>query len=440
MSLFLKRVWGRTNLSSGAAPSVAALSLAALAVACGSPDDATELGVSAEDLESRAYVISEGSNELFVVDLSNMSEVGKVDTSVGIGPNANHMSMLSLDGRKMYITASEQDTLVVVDTTTLEVIRQVPLGAHPTHAETCPGCGVDGHDQLWVVNEGGEHSEEERGEHSEEEGEPGEVHPGSVSIVDMVTDEVVRTFSDPSLVIPHFVRFHDRTAYIPSIGGNQITVLNIDSFRVEDVLVLDGETGPGACSGDPCGFADAQIDQNGLLVAAHIETGHVLSYDTVNHTRRPDIIAGNRPWSIFVDSLSNVFDTHLMPNWGDSTVSIIDRVEQREVARSPEGDQESYGVNYSPLAEGEAFVLNTVKERVTVIDRTSGELIEALEVGGTTETASTTGDGRYLLLPLSSSNQFVIYDVSTRAEVARFDDVGTYPWSVTTIGGQNYCH
>jgi YVTN family beta-propeller protein len=447
MSSFLKQVWRRVDFSRGVALPFAALPFAALPcaalpfaacaalVGCGSSDDATEVGVTPEDLANRAYVISEASNELFVVDLSNMSEVGKVDTSVGIGPNANHMSMLNLDGSKMYITASEQDTLVVVDTTTLEVIRQVPLGAHPTHAETCPGCGVDGHDQLWVVNEGGEHSEEEGGA-----GEPGEIHPGSVSIIDMVTDEVVRTFSDPSLVVPHFVRFHDRTAYIPSIGGNQITVLNIDSFQVEEVLVLDGATGPGACSGDPCGFADAQIDQNGLLVAAHIETGHVLSYDTVNRARRPDLITGNRPWSIFVDSLSNVFDTHLMPNWGDSTVSLIDRVEQREVARSPEGDQESYGVNYSPLAEGEAFVLNSVKERVAIIDRMSGELIEALDVGGTTETASTTGDGRFLLLPLSSSNQFAVYDVSTHAEVARFDDVGTYPWSVTTVGGQNYCH
>jgi YVTN family beta-propeller protein len=430
MSLSLKRIWRTANVSWCAAASFAVLS-----VGCGTSSDAGEAAATPADLANRAYVISEGSNELFVVDLSSLSEVGKVDTSVGIGPNANHMSMLNGDGSKMYITATDHDTLVVVDTTTLEVVRQVPLGAHPTHAEMCPGCGVDGHDQLWVVNEGGDHHAGEGGA-----GEPGEIHPGSVSVVDMVTDEVVRTFSDPSLVVPHFVRFHDRTAYIPSIGGNQITVVNVDTFQVEDVLLLDGVSQPGACSGDPCGFADAQIDRNGLLVAAHIETGHVLSYDTQSGARRPDLVTGDRPWSIFVDSLSNVFDTFLMPNWGDSTVSLIDRVERREVARSPEGDQESYGVNYSPLAEGEAFVLNTVKERVAVIDRTSGELIEALDVGGTTETASTTGDGRYLLLPLSSSNQFAVYDVVTKAEVARFDDVGTYPWSVTTVGGQNYCH
>jgi YVTN family beta-propeller protein len=342
--------------------------------------------------------------------------------------------MLSSDGSKMYITATDRDTLVVVDTTTLEVVRQIEVGAHPTHAEMCPGCGADGHDQLWVVNEGGDHGAEDAA--GAEDG----AHPGSISIVDMVTDDVVRTFSDASLVVPHFVRFRDRLAYIPSIGGNQITVVDRETFELRDVLLLEGVTAPGACSGDPCGFADAQIDQNGLLVAAHIETGHVLSYDTATSTRRPDLVTGDRPWSVFVDPLSNVFDTHLMPNWGDSTVSVIDRVQHREVARSREGDQESYGVNYSPLAEGEAFVLNTVKERVAVIDRMSGELIEALDVGGTTETASTTSDGRYLLLPLSSTNQFAVYDIATHSEVARFDEVGLYPWSVTTVGGQNYCH
>lgn len=138
--------------------------------------------------------------------------------------------------------------------------------------------------------------------------------------------------------------------------------------------------------------------------------------------------------------LSNDFDTHMMPNWGDSTVSVIDRVERREIARSAAGDQESYGVNYSPLAPGQAFVLNRVKERVAVIDRRTGNLLESLDVGGTTETAATTREGRYLLLPISSTNQFSAHDAAKRTEVARFDDVGVYPWSVTTVGGQNYCH
>jgi DNA-binding beta-propeller fold protein YncE len=177
-----------------------------------------------------------------------------------------------------------------------------------------------------------------------------------------------------------------------------------------------------------------------VLVAAHIESGHVVSFDTRSGERRPDLLTGSAPWAVYVDLMGTEPDAHLMPNWGDETVSLLDQREAREIARSLEGDQISYGVNFSPLAPGQAFVLNSLKERVAVIDSKSGELIEALDVGGTTETASTTKDGRHLLLPLSSTNQFAVLDMATRKEVARFDDVGVYPWSVTTMGGQNYCH
>jgi hypothetical protein len=33
-----------------------------------------------------------------------------------------------------------------------------------------------------------------------------------------------------------------------------------------------------------------------------------------------------------------------------------------------------------------------------------------------------------------------VWDIPEREEVMRFEGVGQYPWSVTTIGGQNYCH
>jgi DNA-binding beta-propeller fold protein YncE len=163
-------------------------------------------------------------------------------------------------------------------------------------------------------------------------------------------------------------------------------------------------------------------------------------YDTIASERLPDLTMGSRPWSVFVDTLSSDFDTLLMPNWGDATVSVIDRVALGEVARSSDGDVESYGVNYSPLAPGEAFVLNRQKEQVAVVDRVTGARIELLDVGGTTETGSTTADGKLLLLPISSSNELRVLDAATHGVVARFQDVGAYPWSVTTLGGQNYCH
>lgn len=420
--------WGRVAVLAVAA---GALGL----VGCGSEDSAqlTDIEVTEEQLANRAYVISEESDDLFIVDLSNMTEVGNVDTGISAEANGNHMAMLSQDGSKIYVSATLQNAMIVVDARSLEVIRRIDLGQRPTHAEACFDCAPYGRDELWVMNEDG--GGPAMGE--EDEDSSGQ---GSVSIIDMATDEVVRTIADDSFNVPHFVRFSDRHAYIPSIAGNQISVVDLDTYRVSDVLLVEGATEAGPCAADPCGFADAQIDANGLLVAAHIESGHVLSFDTRTTQRRPDLLTGSRPWSVFVDTLSDQFDTHLMPNWGDQTVSLLHRRERREIARSLEGDQESYGINYSPLAPGQAFVLNRMKERVAVIDRMSGSLIEALDVGGTTETASTTKDGRFLLLPISSTDQFAVLDVTTRKEVARFNDVGVYPWSVTTVGGQNYCH
>jgi YVTN family beta-propeller protein len=384
-------------------------------------------------------VVSEESDELFVVDLQSMTEVGRVDTRVGEGINQNHMALVSEDGLKVYVMATAKDSVVVVNALTLEVEKTIPVGSHTTHANACWGCGPGGRDELWVVNEGGSHEAEESGDHAEAS-EDAHGSEGSLSVIDMGTDEVVQTIEDASFMVPHFVRFAGRRAYVPSIGGNQISVVDLDSYVVSDVLLLEGTEAPSECSGDPCGFADAQIDGSGRLFAAHIETGRVVVYDTVARERFADVAGGAQPWSVFVDSFDASARTHLMPNWGDSTVSIFDRAERREIARSADGDRESYGDNYSPLAPDQASVLNRVKGQVAVTDRETGERDELLDVGGTTETGSTTADGRFLLLPISSQNEFRVLDAVTRNEVAVFDNVGQYPWSVTTVGGQNYCH
>src|SRR5687768_11558561 len=124
----------------------AVLGASALAtLACSSAEDRSRLSpldapdVSDEELANRAYVISELSNDLFIVDLSTMKAVGKVDTSISGEVNANHMAMLSRDGGKIYLSAADQDAIVVVDTRTLEISRRIDLGSHPTHSQACFG-------------------------------------------------------------------------------------------------------------------------------------------------------------------------------------------------------------------------------------------------------------------------------------------------------------
>ena len=84
--------------------------------------------------------------------------------------------------------------------------------------------------------------------------------------------------------------------------------------------------------------------------------------------------------------------------------------------------------------------MNRVRRNITVVDTALGTVNDVIATGGTTETASTTPDGKWIVATVSSSNQVVVIDAATHRIVKTFDGVGRYPWSVTIPLGQNYCH
>ncbi len=392
------------------------LSLSLLALSACSAEEADQELTPGNDLSKRAYVISELSDELYVIDTETMSHVGTVSTSLEAGElNANHMSVVSPDGSKIFITATDLGRVAVVDAESLELTGSIAVGAHDTHANARTAAN-----ELWVVNE----------------------DDNTVSVIDMDTEEVTHTIAHESIFVPHMVRFdqRDELAYIANIAGNQISVVDLETYEVVDTLLAPGVSEVGPCDADPCGFSDTQIDPDGLMFASYISSGTVLVYDTVSRERVAEIPVGPKPWSAFVDVVGGSRATYLVPNFGDSTVSVLDRSTLSQVAVSSEGDSESYGINYSPLAPDLAFVLNRNKNRIAVVNAVTGELVSAIDMGGTTETAATTADGRYLLAPVSSAGALSVLDVTTLEEVARFEGVGTNPWSVTTLSGQNYCH
>jgi YVTN family beta-propeller protein len=180
--------------------------------------------------------------------------------------------------------------------------------------------------------------------------------------------------------------------------------------------------------------------QDGVLYAAHAATGRVLLYDTLNRQKLPEVGVGQSPWIVFAEHpFAEVSRRYLGPNFADRTVSMIDGVARSVVATLP-GDSEAYGVNYSSLAPDKAFVMNRIREDIAVVDTARSEITMRIPVGGNTETASTTPDGRWIVATVSSANRVVVIDAVTNEVVKIFDNVGRYPWSVTIPGGQNYCH
>lgn len=384
---------------------------ALLACACGESEAASErVSDKSVALENRAYIVSRESEELTVIDLDNFEVVQRVPT----GGVENHMAELNADFSKIYVDSSDSDETVVIDARSFAITDRIITGKHPTHLTLDPHSGL-----LAIMLEG----------------------ENAIAMLDTEKDELVKKLEGFST--PHFMRFSrdGKWAYVANAGANHLTRVRMATLEIDGTIQLDG-TSAGSTVEDEGGFMDAQIDETGTLYAAHKDSGKVIVYDTISNTKLNELSVGKRPWIVFAEHpFAGVHLRHLVPNFGDATLSVINGERTyRRVTSILEGDEEAYGVNFSSLAPSLAFVMNRVRSDVAIVDTNVSEILERLDVGGNTETASTTADGKYIVAAVSSANRVVIIDVAKRAIHKILENVGRYPWSVTIPGGQNYCH
>ena len=377
---------------------------------CGSPATLSATA-STTPLEHRAYVVSRDSDDLTVLDLDRLEVLGAMKTC-GEG---DHMAELNADFSKVYVDSPGTHESIVIDARTLQITKRINLGLETTHISL----SKDGK-MLGVVNE----------------------YDNSVSFIDAVNDVEIKRLD--GFFTPHFVRWapDGKYAYVANIGAHHITQVDLSTLTISGHIVLDGFAGPpnATPAPDESGFADVQIDKDGILYAAHAKTGRVLVYDTNTRTKLKELTVGASPWIVYAEHPFTTIRHHVVPNFGDQTVSMIASNPAAISAVVAGADKQSYGVNYSPLVPELAFVMNRFKSEIAVMNTESGTRVNTIPVGGTTETAATTADGKYIVAAVSSANQVVVIDAVTQKVIKTFDKVGAYPWSVTIPLGQNYCH
>jgi YVTN family beta-propeller protein len=377
----------------------------------GETADDSVLAPSAKALEQRAYIVSRDSEELTIIDLDKLEIIGRVPT----GGGENHMAELNDDFSKVYITSSATDEAIVVDAATQKVTGKIDITGHPTHLTLSP----DGRLIAVMVEATSE-----------------------VAFLDMADDSERLRIS--GFETPHFMRFtpDGNWGYVANISGNFVSRVDMQKLEVVGQISLDAYEDRQHVD-DEGGFADAQIAEDGTLYAAHHVTGKVLAVNAMTGEKKMEIEVGKGPWVAFAEHpFKGAPMRHVVTNFGDKTISVIDaeKTDTPKVSATLPGDEEAYGVNFSPLEPDLAFVMNRVREDIAVVDTAKGEILERIDVGGNTETASTTADGKYIIATVSSANRVVVIDVEGRKIKKTFDNVGKYPWSVTIPKGQNYCH
>jgi DNA-binding beta-propeller fold protein YncE len=370
-------------------------------------------GVHMAELSSdfgKVYLSSADRREVVVVDAKTLTD------------DSSEQGLLE----RAYIVSRDSGDLAIIDLRTLsitkkknyDVLKRIAVGEHPTHMSGA----TDGR-LLAVMNE--------------DEG------TGAVSFIDMDKDVEIKRLG--GFFTPHFMRFSPdgKYGYVANINAHHLTRVDLASLEIESHIALDGFDGPPneTLAPDEGGFGDAQIDSTGVLFAAHRDTGRVLVYDTMNKKKRSDLKVGSKPWIAYAEHpFRNVPRRHLVTNFGDKTVSVIDAIEQPSVSGTLPGDEEAYGVNYSSRTPNKAFVMNRIRKDIAIVDTETQQIKDRIPVGGNTETAATSRDGKYVIAAVSSANRVVVIDTESEKIVKTFDNVGNYPWSVTIPLGQNYCH
>lgn len=368
------------------------------------------IAASSQSLENRAYIVSRESEELTVIDLDRLEVIKRIPT----GGKENHMAELTGDFSQLLVTSSATDEGIVVDARRLEVTGSVPITGHPSHLARTPD------DRMFAVM-------------MEDTNE--------VAFLDANKMEVSTRIAGFST--PHFMRFSPdgNWGYVANIGGNRISRVDMQSMKLVGEISLDGYADRREVE-EEGGFADAQVASDGTLYAAHHSSGRVITVDSMTGEKKSEFAVGQRPWVVFAEHpYQGMKLRHVVPNFGDQTISVIDgQASKPNVAATLTGDEEAYGVNFSPIAPDLAFVMNRVRQDIAIVDTNKNEIVERIDVGGNTETASTTADGKLIVATVSSANRVVIIDVATRTIKKTLDNIGKYPWSVTIPRGQNYCH
>ena len=371
-----------------------------------------EIGVKQGfDPQSVVFVTNRDSSDIAVIDMKTNKVIDRIDCGTCCNP---HMTMATMDGKRLVATGTQKNYAVIIDLQTRDVTR-VRLGIAPEHF-------VISHDGRWAY--------------------VGDMEEGAVSIVDLVNNKEINRI--PGFYEPHgFSILPDMSkVYVSNLGAHEIGVIDVKSQKLIKTIYVGSShvlasLDLGRKLSEINGIVNPTLTPDGkYLYAADGDSHQVAVIDTRTDSIVKTIPVGKNPWRAYVSPDGTKV---VVPNNDDQTVSVID-VKSNKVITAFPGGEGMTGVNFVNGGK-KAYIISQPESAIYVIDMEKYKELKRIKFGEglMLETATTTPDGKTVYLACSTNNSIYVIDGATD-KYTRIPDVGLSPWAVEIIGGNSYCH
>lgn len=297
------------------------------------------------NVSNRLYVANESGNSVSVIDASTLQPI----KTVPLAAKGAHDLALTRDGRTLFVTNLLSGVVAVVDTATLEVTATVPTGTR-AHSIAL----TNDERQLWVVN----------------------------------------------------------------IGENNISVIEVERMRILGTIP----------AGKLPGHIRFSRDGRFAYVTSQ-EDGQVLVIDTSSHRTVRSIPVGRLPHFI----IPSPDGRHLWGgNTGGNEIYVIDTVTNQRVATIPVGPKPqhiAFGVRgmFGPFA----YVAVEEADQVVVLDAKPGAypIVDRIRIDGKPSGMASSPEGGRIYVSLQGTDQLAVIDTGTHRVIGRVS-VGLKPVGV----------
>jgi len=303
-------------------------------------------------------------------------------------------------GGKIYVTDQASNQVTVIDGTTFEVIKTVPVGDRPHNVNHTP----DGQ-RVLVTNKNVNIDQ-----------------PPSISIINTDTDTVEATIEGIGHRIEHVVVPTNNRAYITEdLGENAVVAIDLNNRRILSLTSVG--TKPHGLWPTPDGrFLFVPNQLSGTVSKIRTETMEVVAESPVGRT--PTMVAvspdGQRAYvSLFGERGLAVLDAESVESGRMQVIDVIPVGERpAQVAVTPDG----------------RFILVPCEGpgALYVISSESHEVVEVILTGGKAHGVDVSSDGKYAFVTNWGHNSLSVVDLE-RLVVVREVPVGKEPAGVDYV-------